>query len=39
MRSKMPIDTGLIDDLYMIFQKLIVRYGDKELLEKIKGRS
>jgi len=36
--ERMPIDTGLIDDLYMIFQKLIVRYGDKELLEKIKGK-
>jgi len=36
--ERMPIDTGLIDELYMIFQKLIVRYGDKELLEKIKGK-
>jgi len=36
--ERMPIDTGLIDELYMIFQKLIVRYGDRELLEKIKGK-
>jgi RNA polymerase primary sigma factor len=36
--ERMPIDTDLIDELYMLFQKLNVRYGDRELLEKIKGK-
>jgi RNA polymerase primary sigma factor len=36
--ERMPLETNTIDELYIVFQKLNVRYGDKEILERIKGK-
>lgn len=36
--ERMPLETNTIDELYIVFQKLSVRYGDKEILERIKGK-